>query len=164
MSRHRRGMLRRARAAAAIFAVTAGLAACGTSGSSGSASNSHSSPATAPASSSAPTASAALCRAADDLRTSLTALQQVDVVQQGTDALTQAFAQVKTDLTALTDAARSQYAQQIQQVKTDSAALQAAVDQAKATPSTQTVGAVATAARTLVQDAQALLATVSASC
>lgn len=153
-------------ALAMALAAAAGLAACATSGSPNAPSNSSSafSSNSAPASSSGPTASAALCTAAGDLRASLTALQQVDVVQQGIDALAQAAARVASDLTALAHTARNQFTEEIQQVTTDSAALRAAIDQAKASPSAQTLGAAATAARTLVQDGQSLLATVSAPC
>jgi hypothetical protein len=107
---------------------------------------------------------AALCSSADHLRGSLAALQQVDVVHQGTDALAQAFTPVKNDVAALADAAGSKYSQQITTVQNDSTAVQAAIDQAKASPTAHTVGAVAATARTLVQDGQALLAAVGSSC
>jgi hypothetical protein len=105
-----------------------------------------------------------LCSSADQLRSSLAALQQVDVVKQGTDALAQAFTPVKNDVTALADAAAGAYNQQITTVQNDSTAVRAAVDKAKANPTAQTVGAVAAAARTLVQDGKALLTAVSSSC
>lgn len=145
---------------ALVAALALGATACATSGTDSNAASAAASSTSA----SAASASAAVCRAADDVRTSLAALQEVDVVQQGTDALEEAFGQLKSDLADLGDAARARYADEVQQVKTDTDAVGAALDQAKANPSAQTVGAAATAARTLVQDTQALLAAVSSSC
>lgn len=145
-----------------VAVLAAGVTACGTSGSS--TSNAGSSAGSPSSSAAASTASTDLCQAADDVRASLSALQEVDVVQQGTDALSQAYAQVKSDLSTLTGAAKTRYGPQVQQVKADADALQAAIDQAKADPSAQTTSAVGTAARTLAQDTQALLTAVSSSC
>ena len=148
-------------ALAAVLAV--GAPACASSDSSSNSDAASSTRATS-AAASGPTASAPVCRAADDVRASLSDLQGIDVVQQGTAAVQQAFTQVKSDLAALSDAARGQHAEQVQQVKTDTDAVQAALDQATANPNAQTVGAVATAGRTLAQDTQALLAAVGSSC
>ena len=68
----------------------------------------------------------------------------VDVLAQGTDALERAWPQVKSEIGALADAARAQHSEEVQQVKKDSDALDAALDQARGT--------------------QALLASVSSSC
>jgi hypothetical protein len=157
-------MLRRTLAAAIALATAAGVAACATSGSSGSPSNSSSNSSSARPTTASPAQNAALCSSAAHLRASLAALQQVDVVHQGTSALVQAITPVKNDVAALADAARNQYSQQITTLQNDSKAVQAAVEQAKASPTAHTVGAVATAARTLVKDGQAVLASVGSSC
>ena len=152
-----RGMSRRFLIALAA-ALTVGAGGCASSGSGSSAASSTT------ASSAAASSGAAVCQPADDLRTSVTALQQVDVVKQGTVAVQQAFDQVKTDLTDVADAAGAQLTTKVAPVQADAAAVQVAVDAAKAAPNAQTLGALGAAVRKLVQDAQTLLTSVGSSC
>jgi hypothetical protein len=108
--------------------------------------------------------SAVVCKAADDLRTSLAALSDVKPVQQGTDAVRQAFASVRTDLAQLGTEARDEYTDEVDRVQADADAVQTAVDTAQGAPSAQTLGAVGSAVDVLVRDAGALVDEVRASC
>jgi hypothetical protein len=105
-----------------------------------------------------------VCRSAEDLRTSLAALSDVQPVQQGTDAVQQAFAKVKSDLSQLAADARDQYAGDVDRVRADADAVQIAIDTAKGAPSGQTLGAVSSAVQVLLRDAGALVDEVSTSC
>ena len=147
----RRALVALAVVPAAVLVV--GAAGCGSSdsGSSG-------------GSAAAASSSAAVCSAAGDLRTSVSALQQVDLVKQGTQAVQQAFDQVKKDISDLADAARTQLKPQVAKVQADRDAVQAAVDAAKAGPDVQTLGAVRTTVRTLGQNVQSLLTAVGSAC
>ena len=149
-------------AAAVGTAAAVCLAGCGGSGTSTAVSSTAGS--SSSASSSGATGSAAVCGAADDLQESLTAMQEVDVVNQGTDALRQSFSDVQTAFSEFTDVARAQYADAVQKVKDDAAAVRTAMDAAQSNPTAESAGAVATAARVLGQDAQALVAEAKSSC
>jgi hypothetical protein len=150
---------------AVAAALALGTAACASSGTEPAASSSPVSSAPgSPTASADMSSSAAECHAADDLRASITALGQVDIVKQGTNAVQQSFAQVESALAALAAAAKGQHGPQLQQVQADATAVQAALDQAKAGPSASTLGALATAVHTLIQDARTLLAAVGATC
>jgi len=132
------------------------LAACSDSGSDSSASSGTSASGTS--------SSAAVCDSADDLRTSLAALGDVDVVSQGTDALQQAFATVRTDLSDLGDQARGQFSGEVTAAEAAADDVQEALDAALAAPSAQTLGAAATAVGGLVTDAGALVTAVTSTC
>jgi hypothetical protein len=108
-------------------------------------------------SSAAASSSAVVCDAADELRTSLDALSDVQPVEDGTDAVRQAFASVKTDLAQLGTDARDEYAGEVDRVQADADAVQTAVDTAQGAPSAQTLGAVASAIDVLLRDARALV-------
>lgn len=110
------------------------------------------------------TAGPDVCTSADDLRTSLAALQDVDVVQEGTGALDEAWTTVRSDWAQLADDARAQHADQVDGVQADVDAVQSAVETAQATPSSETLGAVASAVGVLLQDAGALVDEVSSTC
>ena len=140
------------RCAAAVVAVVVGvgLASCSSGSDSG----------TAAATSSRP----AVCSSADDLRTSLSALQDVKVVEDGTDALNEAWTTVRSDWAQLADDARGQYAEQVDGVQADADTVQAAVDQARAAPSAQTLGSAASAVALFLQDAGALVDQVRSTC
>jgi hypothetical protein len=142
--------MRRCAAAVVTVVVGVGLASCS------SGSNSE----TAAATSSGP----AVCASADDLRTSLSALQDVQVVQDGTDALDEAWTTVRSDWSQLADDARNQYAEQVDGVQADADTVQAAVDQARAAPSAQTLGNAASAVTVFLQDAGALVDEVRSTC
>ena len=141
----------RRRCAAGIGAVVVAVAITACSGSDAS-------------SSAAASSSAVVCDAADELRTSLDALSDVQPVEDGTDAVRQAFASVKTDLAQLGTDARDEYAGEVDRVQADADAVQTAVDTAQGAPSAQTLGAVRSAVEVLVRDAGALVDEVSTSC
>jgi hypothetical protein len=140
------------RCAAAVVTVVVGvgLTSCSSGSSSG----------TAAATSSGPD----VCASADDLRTSLSALQDVKVVEDGTDALDEAWTTVRSDWAQLADDARGQYAEQVDGVQADADTVQAAVDQARAAPSAQTLGSAASAVALFLQDAGALVDQVRSTC
>jgi hypothetical protein len=71
-------------------------------------------------------ASAELCQAVDQLKTSITGLSSIDVVRNGTSAVTDALNQIKTDLGAVKSAAGSDVQPQVD-------AFQGAVDQLQTT-------------------------------
>ena len=141
--------------AAVATAAAVVLAGCGSSGTSIASSSSAASPSSA---------SAATCRAADDVQKSLVAVKDVDVVNQGTDALRQALTGVQSALSQFAEAAKGQYAGEVSQIRDDAAAVRTAVDAAVSTPNTDTVGKVATAASALGQDAQRLVTEVKNTC
>jgi hypothetical protein len=105
-----------------------------------------------------------MCDSAEDLRTSLDALSDVQPVEQGTDAVKQAFASVKSDLAQLGTDAQDEYADEVDRVQADADAVQTAVDTAQGAPSRETLGAVASAVEVLVRDAGSLVDEVRASC
>lgn len=72
-------------------------------------------------------ASADRCRARDQLRTSLTALLDVDLVQGGTDALDAALADVRSALAEVEEAAGDDLGDEVDEVRTSLDELQAAV-------------------------------------
>jgi len=144
-----RQVMRRRYAAGIGALVAVAITACSDSGSSSSA---------------AASSSAVVCDAADELRTSLDALSDVQPVEEGTDAVRQAFASVKTDLAQLGTDARDEYAGEVDRVQADADAVQTAVDTAQGAPSAQTLGAVASAIDVLLRDARALVDEVRESC
>ena len=105
-----------------------------------------------------------MCDSAEDLRTSLDALSDVQPVEQGTDAVQQAFASVKSDLAQLGTDAQDEYADEVDRVQADADAVQTAVDTARGAPSAETLRAVASAVEVLVRDAGALVDEVGTSC
>jgi hypothetical protein len=107
---------------------------------------------------------AAVCASADDLRGSLAALGDVQVVQQGTDALDQAWTTVQDDWARFADDARAQHADEVDGVQADADAVQAAVDTARADPGAGTLGTLASEVQTFLKDAGALVDEVRATC
>jgi hypothetical protein len=107
---------------------------------------------------------AAVCASADDLRGSLAALGDVQVVQQGTDALDQAWTTVQDDWARFADDARAQHADEVDGVQADADAVQAAVETARADPGAGTLGALASEVQTFLKDAGALVDEVRATC
>jgi hypothetical protein len=105
-----------------------------------------------------------LCGSADALRSSIGDLQDVQVVQDGTEALQQAFSKVGDDVDRLVDDAGKQYSGQVDKVKSSVGEVRTAIDSLGASPTTATLTAAGTAVRTLVQDAGVLLDDVSSSC
>jgi hypothetical protein len=105
-----------------------------------------------------------VCASADDLRGSLTALGQVEVVQEGTEALASAWAAVEADWAQLADDARTEYADDVDGVQAAADAVRAALDDAQSQPSAQTLGTAADTVRVFLQDAGALTDEVDSTC
>jgi hypothetical protein len=105
-----------------------------------------------------------VCASADALRGSLTALGEVQIAQEGTDALATAWTAVKEDWAQLADDARAQYADQVDGVQAAADAVQSALDSARNTPSAQTLGDTAAAVGVFRQDAAALAEEVRSTC
>jgi hypothetical protein len=105
-----------------------------------------------------------VCASADALRSSLSSLADVQVVQEGTDALAPAWTKVEDDWAQLADDAKDQYAEQVDGVQADADAVQAAVDAAGDDPSAQTLSAAAGAVGVFLQNAGALVDEVSSTC
>jgi hypothetical protein len=105
-----------------------------------------------------------ICPSADALRASLTALGEVQIVQEGTDALAAMWTAVKDDWAQVADDASSQYADDVDGVQAAADAVQAAIDDAQAQPSSQTLGNAAAAVRLFLQDAGALADEVGSTC
>jgi hypothetical protein len=116
------------------------------------------------AASSAVSSDRAVCQTADELRSSLAAVKDVDVVAQGTDGLKQAFAAVRSDLQQLRQDSAGQFSEQIDAVQADADAVQAAVDAAQSDPSAQTLGTVASSVGALVTGGTALVDAVGSTC
>src|SRR4051794_4961539 len=134
-------------AAAMTLAVGLGLAACS------SGSDSGTSAASSAASSAATSSGAGVCASADDLRTSLTALGDVQVVQQGTGALQSAWTTVQDAWGRFADDARAQYSAQVDTVQAEADAVGQAIDAAQATPSAGTLTTAATAVGAFLKSA-----------
>jgi hypothetical protein len=115
-------------------------------------------------SSAAAPSTADVCASADDLRASLTALGEVQIVQEGTDALAAMWTAVKDDWAQVAGDASSQYADDVDGVQAAADAVQAAIDDAQAQPSAQTLGNAAAAVRLFLQDAGALTDEVGSTC
>jgi hypothetical protein len=115
-------------------------------------------------SSAAAPSSADVCASADALRGSLTALGQVPVVQEGTDALAAAWTAVEEDWAQLADDASTQYAEDVDGVQAAADAVRSALDEAQGQPSAQTLGAAAAAVGVFLQGAGALADEVGSTC
>jgi len=138
---------------AGLACLVVALAGCSSDGSS-----------TAASSTAATSTTPAVCASADTLRTSLSSLADVEVVQEGTDALRTTWTQVQDDWSQFADDARSQHSGQVDDVQADAAAAGDAVDAALSDASAQTLAAAGTAITTFVQSAGALVDEVSSTC
>jgi hypothetical protein len=164
--RHRRAMKRRSATwMGAVVAVVALTGCSGTSTSGATPSGASSSSATASgATASGATASAAVCQAADDLRSSLTALGDVQVVQQGTEAVRPAFTSVQSALAQLRIDAGGEYSDDVDRVQADADQVRTALDAAGQDASAQTLATVASSVGVLLADANALADQVQSTC
>jgi hypothetical protein len=107
---------------------------------------------------------ASLCPSADALRSSIGNLRDVQVVQDGTEAVRQAAAQVGDDVDRLANSAGDKFSGQVSGVQTDVANLSAAIHSLGDAPSTASLSAVGTAVRVLVEDTGVLLDDVRSAC
>jgi hypothetical protein len=143
--------MRRCVAGVMTLLVGSGLAACSSDADTGS--------------SAAATSSAAdVCASADALRASLTTLADVQVVEQGTDAVQQAWTPVQDDWAQLAEDAGDQYADQVDRVEADGGAVQSAIETTQEDPSAEALRQVAAAVRVFLQDASALADEVKSTC
>jgi hypothetical protein len=156
-ARHRSGMSKRV-AAVLTLAVGVGLTACSSGSDSGTPA------ASTGASSAASSGGADVCDAAGDLRTSLAALGDVPVVQEGTAALGTAWTTVQDDWGQFADAARAEYGDQVDGVQAQADAVGQALDAAQADPSAGTLATTATAVSAFVQSAGGLVDEAGSGC
>jgi hypothetical protein len=105
-----------------------------------------------------------VCATADAFRGSLSALRDVQVVQEGTDALASAWTAVEDDWTQLAGDARAEYGDQVDGVQSAADDVRAALDDAQDQRSAQTLGNAATAVGVFLQDADALAEEVDSTC
>ena len=133
-----------------VVVVGAGLASCSSDADSDS--------------SAAAESSADVCASADSLRASLTELGDVQVVQDGTDAVQEAWATVQDDWSQLAEDARGEYRDQVDGVEADAGAVQAAIETTQEEATAQTLADVAAAVGVFLQDAGALVEEVSSTC
>ena len=127
---------------------------------------------TTPVSSSSPSApppasasaSGDLCASWNDLKTSISDLQKIDVVAGGTNAVQTALQEVQTKFDAFHNAARDQFSPQIQQMSDALSTLQKAVQAMVASPGITTIGSAATAVNAVVAAFTALQTAVSTRC
>jgi hypothetical protein len=109
-------------------------------------------------------ADAGLCSSADDLRSSISDLGDVQVVEDGTEEVRQTVSEVGDDVARLADEARDEFSDQVSAVEAAVGDLGSALDSLGSAPSAAALGEVRTAVRTLVEDAGVLLDDVSSSC
>jgi hypothetical protein len=105
-----------------------------------------------------------VCGSADALRSSVADLKDVQVAQDGTAALQQAFSKVGDDVDRLVDDAHDQYSGQVADVKSAMGELRTALDSLGSAPTAATLGAAGAAARTVVENAGVLVDDVRSSC
>ena len=153
-NRHRRAMrTATAPVVAGLACLVVVLTGCSSDGSS-----------TAASSTTATSTTPAVCASAEKLRTSLSSLADVQVVQEGTDALRTQWTQVQDDWSQFADDARSQHSGQVDDVQADASAAGDAVDTALSDASAQTLAAAGTAITTFVRNAGALVDEVRSTC
>lgn len=115
-------------------------------------------------SSAASTAPPAVCSSTDALQASVADLGDVQVVENGTAALANAVASVKSDLQAVVDDATSQYTPQVDALQAGFDALQAAARTALDTPTADTLSAVKASVSALAADVNSFADDVASTC
>lgn len=110
------------------------------------------------------TASAAYCAGVDAVSSSLDALVKTKVLQEGTDALKSRFDTFRTDVRALTDSARANFAKESTQVDASVATLQTAVARLKDSPSAAEVASLKLALQGVSTSTKALVDAVKGAC
>jgi ABC-type transporter Mla subunit MlaD len=128
-----------------VGAVTAGCSSEGTSSSEG-------------------TDPPAVCSSTDALQASMADLRDVQVVENGTAALEDAVASVRSDLQHVVDDASSQYATQVDDLQSSFDALQAAAGAARDAPSPDTLNTVTLSVRALADDVSTFADDVASTC
>ena len=106
-----------------------------------------------------------MCSAADDLRTSIDDLREIDVTASGSlDELESGLETVEGNISSVKSEAESEFATQIEAVDTSTAELRSAVDEAKADPTVTTLAAAASALSAFGTDVDTLIDDVRSTC
>jgi hypothetical protein len=106
----------------------------------------------------------AVCSSTDALQASMSDLGDVQVVQNGTAALEDAVASVRSDLKDVVDDATSQYATQADDLQASFDAVQAAAGAAVATPSAATLSAVTASITALTNEVTDFADDIASTC
>jgi hypothetical protein len=106
----------------------------------------------------------ALCSSTDALQASMTDLGDVQVVENGTAALQEAVASVKSDLQNVVDDATSEFGTQVDGLQAGFDAVQEATTTAADAPSADTLGAVKSSIRALADDVHMFADDVASTC
>lgn len=110
------------------------------------------------------TASAAYCASVDAVASSLDALVNTKVLQEGTDALKSRFDTFRTDVRALTDSARAEFVKESTAVDASVATLQTAVTSLKDSPSAAQAASLKVALQGVSTSTKALVDAVKGAC
>ncbi len=137
---HRIGRQRTLASAAAAMAVTAALAGCGSS------------------------SKPAYCTNVENLKASIKALPNTNVVQNGVSALETAVNKVNTDAQAVVKSAKSEFSSETTALKSSAQTLNTTIKQAVASPSASTLALIPAQVSAVVADAKNLENAVSSKC
>jgi hypothetical protein len=140
--------MRRCRAGIVSLVAAAGLAACSSD----------------PGTEASATPTPDPCASADALRESLTALGDVQVVQDGTDGLQEAWTAVQDDWDQLAEDAGDQYGDQADEVRAAADDVRSALDSAQDDASAQTLADVAASVGVFLQLADSFAEEVGSEC
>ena len=110
------------------------------------------------------TSAAAFCNDATAAKASLKGIVDINVLQDGTDALKSNFATFKADADTLIASAQVQFAPETEAVKSSLAALQTAIDALKEKPSVTEVAALAPALASIKTSTEALFEAIDDAC
>jgi hypothetical protein len=106
----------------------------------------------------------AVCSSTGELQASVADLGDVQIVENGTAALRDAIASVKSDLQRVVDDAGSQYATQVDGLQSGFDALQTAAGAAVNAPSADTLNTVTSSVRALAADVSTFADDVASTC
>jgi hypothetical protein len=107
---------------------------------------------------------APVCDSAENLKTSVENLKDVNVTANGLSALESQLTTIKADLRDLKDDVTSEFSAQITAIDTSYSALKASADTARSDPSVPNLAAVASAVSALGADARQLVDDVGSTC
>lgn len=106
----------------------------------------------------------AFCNAGDSLETDVLALQDMDIVAEGTDALEEQFSAIESDLTAMKDAGSEVASEQIGALETAVDDLETAIDGLGDEITTENASAAVTAISEIATSAQAVYTELDTTC
>jgi hypothetical protein len=148
---------------AAAALLTLGLAGC-SSDPAGSTDSATAPAATSQAASPAGSGSAQLCGDVDAAQASLQALTGTDILNEGTSALKENFADFEASVQTLLDSARSDFASESDAVKAAVDSLKTAIGELSASPSVADAAAVVAALKPVQESVTTLLTAVKDAC